>query len=271
MRVRRWMIANIPCLLPCLLPCLTFSLVGCQAPVEDDTPDSPTPGEGSPTPAEASPSPAGSETATPEVSSPTVTPTVTPTMTPTVTPTATPEVSTPTPTGPLTLSSTAFEDGGTLPDHYICAEKTGLPDDTNPPLDWVHPPEGTEEFVLLMSTVAKNSSGTTTKYNWVLYDIPLTAYAIPEYNTVITSGHTGTTQVGTAGLTSDGPDYDYSPPCSQGPGLKSYTFTLYAVSEPPVFTPNPTPGAGGDGANLEASLADITLATAALTVSYTFQ
>lgn len=240
-------------------------LVGCSGAGPEDTP---TPGPEATSPPIQTDTPAGEPTAT---LTPTPAPTGTPT--PTLTPTPAPEptpTQTPEPPGVFSLSSPAFEAGGTLPDLYICMEKTGLPDDTNPPLAWADVPDGTVEFVMLMSTVVSNSSGTSTKYNWVLYDIPLSAAAIPEDNTVITSGHTGTTQVGTPGLTSDGPDYDYSPPCSQGPGLKHYTFTLYALSQSPVFTPNPTPGAGGDGANLEASLVNITLDTAVLTASYTF-
>ena len=130
---------------------------------------------------------------------------------------------------------------------------------------------GTAGLVLLMSTIAKDATGTTTKYNWVLYDIPAAARAIPEANTVIVSGNTGTTLIGTPGLTSDGPQFSYSPPCSaDGSGLRTYTFTLYAVSARPVFAFNHSPGAGGDGANLAAALGPITLARASISGSYVF-
>jgi phosphatidylethanolamine-binding protein (PEBP) family uncharacterized protein len=178
----------------------------------------------------------------------------------------------PTATGrSFALSSPAFADGGTLPAKYTCRSQSGLDIETNPPLAWSNPPAGTVGFALLAATVANDAGGQTTKYNWVLYNISASASSIPENNTVITGGATGATQVGTPGLTSDGPLYAYSPPCSaKGSGLRSYTFTLYALSGTPVFAPNHAPGAGGDGASLSASLAGITLGKSAITASYTF-
>ncbi len=174
-------------------------------------------------------------------------------------------------TGSVALTSAAWTDGGTLPAKYICKARTGLNVETNPPLDWTTAPAGTVVFVVLMSTVAKDATGTTTKYNWVLYDIPATARAIAENNTVIVSGNTGTTLIGTPGLTSDGPQFSYSPPCSAvGSGLRTYTFTLYALSARPVFAFNHDPGAGGDGANLAAAVGPLTLARTAISGSYVF-
>lgn len=179
--------------------------------------------------------------------------------------------SAPTAGGTLGLTSSGFANGGALLARYICQARTGLGADTNPPLAWSNAPAGTVGYVLLMSTVANEAGGTVTKYNWVLYDIPALASSIPENNTVIATGNTGTTQVGTPGLTSDGPLYSYSPPCSAaGSGSRSYTFTLYALSAAPVFAFNHAPGAGGDGANLAASLSGITLAVASMVGSYTF-
>lgn len=174
-------------------------------------------------------------------------------------------------TSDLALASDAVADGAALPARYVCTARTGLSSETNPPLRWSPPPQGTAGFVLLMSTIAKDGAGTTTKYNWVLYDIPASARAIPENNTVIASGTTGLTQIGTPGLTSDGPLFAYSPPCSAGgSGLKTYTFTLYALSARPVFSFNHTPGAGGDGANLAAAIAPLILARGAFSVTYVF-
>lgn len=171
----------------------------------------------------------------------------------------------------LVLRSSAFTDGGPLPAQYVCTARTGLPSDTNPPLEWSGVPSATAQFVLLMSTVANDAGGTVTKYNWVLYDIPAAARAIAERNTVITTGNTGVTQVGIAGLTSDGPQLAYSPPCSAaGSGRRSYTFTLYALSSTPVFAFNRVPGAGGDGANLAAALPSITLTRSAISAAYVF-
>lgn len=171
----------------------------------------------------------------------------------------------------LTLRSAAFTDGGLLPAPYACAARTGLATETNPPLDWSDVPAATAQFVLLMSTVANDAGGTVTKYNWVLYEIPVSTRAIPERNTVISGGSAGVTLVGTPGLTSDGPQLAYSAPCSAaGSGRRTYTFTLYAVSAAPAFAFNRVPGAGGDGANLAAALPSITLARASISAAYVF-
>jgi len=186
-------------------------------------------------------------------------------------PAASSSPSAPTSGGNLALTSPAFSDGGTMPAKYICQARTGLGSDTNPPLAWSGAPSGTAGFVVLMTTIANEAGTSVAKYNWVLYNIAASAASIPEGNTTIASGNTGTTQVGTPGLTSDGPQFSYSPPCSAaGSGLRSYTFTIYALSAAPVFAFNHAPGGGGDGANLAASLTGITLAKASMTGRYTF-
>ena len=94
----------------------------------------------------------------------------------------------------------------------------------------------------------------TTKYNWVLYGIPGT-------KTGLTKDSYG---VGTLGVGSDGPNLAYQPPCSQGLGEKSYIFTVYALSAPPVL---PATGAV-TGATLAAAMASVTLGKAALSLAY---
>ena len=176
-----------------------------------------------------------------------------------------------TPVSTFRLTSSAVTDGGTLDPRFTCKSQTGLPIETNPPLTWSGAPTGTAGFVILMSTIANDNGQRVTKYNWVLYDIPASVTAVGEQNTVILSGNSGTTVVGTPGLSSDGPQLTYSPPCSpKGSGLRVYTFTVYAVSRAPAFALNRVPGAGGDGANLAAALPGVTLAQASLSASYKF-
>lgn len=148
--------------------------------------------------------------------------------------------------GGFALTSTAFEDGGTLPVVYTC-DGAGL----SPPLAWVDAPQGTVEFAILMTTLANDGL----KWNWVLYGIPGNATALAEND-----------PDGTAGLTSDGPELAYSPPCSQGPGAKTYTFTIYALSGAPAFD---VPAAQVNGAVLTSALSQLTLATSELSVTYT--
>lgn len=147
----------------------------------------------------------------------------------------------------LVLTSTAFQGKGTLPVVYTC-DGAGH----SPPLQWSGAPSGTVGYVVLMTTVAKDGL----KWNWVLHSIPASATSLAE----------NSTSVGTAGLTSDGPALAYSPPCSQGPGAKDYTFTVYALSGTPTlpFTPNQV-----TGPVVTSAIQAMTLASSSVTVSYT--
>ncbi len=150
--------------------------------------------------------------------------------------------------GRFTLTSPAFVDGGTLPAEHTC-DGTG----TSPALSWASPPAGTLEFAVLMSTLPGDG---TTKWNWVVYGIPASTTGLAR----------GSSGVGTLGVGSDGPQAAYQPPCSQGPGAKSYTFTIHALSGSPRLT---APPSQITGAVLTSAMASITLGTASVTVTYT--
>ena len=150
--------------------------------------------------------------------------------------------------GSFALTSSAAIEGGALPADYTC-DGTG----SSPPLSWTDPPAGTQAFALLMTTLPGDG---TTKWNWVLYGIPAAARALPK--DVFGSA--------TAGVGSDGPFVGYQPPCSQGPGAKTYTFTLYALSGLPDLTASGSPVTGSA---LASAIAGLTLGTAVLNVSYT--
>lgn len=147
----------------------------------------------------------------------------------------------------FTFTSPVFEDQGTLPAEHTC-DGAG----TSPPLAWSGVPEGTVELALLMTTVAPDG----VKWNWVLYGIPKD----------VTSLAVASTGIGTAGITSDGPQLAYAPPCSKGPGPKAYTFTLYALSAAPTFT---VPPPKVSGALVEAAVASTTIAKRSIVVTYT--
>jgi len=121
---------------------------------------------------------------------------------------------------PFTLTSSAFVAGGALPGKYTCDGAGGMLS-SSPPLAWTGAPTGTVEYALTISTIALDG----TKWNWVLYHIPNSVTSLAKATTV-----------GTAGVSTDGPDLRYYPPCSSGPGEKTYTFTLYALSGAPTFT-----------------------------------
>jgi phosphatidylethanolamine-binding protein (PEBP) family uncharacterized protein len=57
----------------------------------------------------------------------------------------------------------------------------------------------------------------------------------------------------------------YSPPCSKGPGPKTYTYTVYALSAQPQLT---VPASQVKRDVLLAAMQNITLATAELHVTY---
>ena len=147
----------------------------------------------------------------------------------------------------FTLTSPAFQNGGTLPAVYTC-DGAGH----SPPLAWTDAPEGTAQFAVLMSTPANDGL----KWNWVLYGIPGD----------VTSLAGGSTGVGVAGLTSDGPALAYSPPCSQGPGAKTYSFTVYALSATPALS---VPPDSVTGQVLTAAIGHLILSSSELSVTYT--
>ncbi len=152
-------------------------------------------------------------------------------------------------TEPFTLSSSAFTDGGTLPVEYS-GDGAGI----SPPLAWSGVPDGTAELALMMTTEALDGE----KWNWVLYGIP----------SAVRSLAAGSQGVGTAGCSSDGPELRYYPPMSKGPGPKTYTFTIYALSAPPDLD---VPADQVTGPVLTAAIADRTLASTTLSVTYTRQ
>lgn len=147
----------------------------------------------------------------------------------------------------FTLTSPDFVEQGVLPIEYTCDGAK-----SSPPLTWTGTPAGTNQFGLLMTTVAPDGL----KWNWVLHSIPAGTSALAK----------NSMGVGTSGLTSDGPLLAYSPPCSQGPGKKFYTFTLYALSGKPVLPAQPNQVTG---AVMTSAISGLTLASASLTVSYT--
>jgi phosphatidylethanolamine-binding protein (PEBP) family uncharacterized protein len=125
----------------------------------------------------------------------------------------------------FTLSSTAFDDGDSLPVEYTCSGSNG---GASPPLKWSNPPSGTVQYMLLLSTTNddKDKGDTCIRYDWVLYDISADTTKIKEGN----SDNVGT-EGGTFPNTSGEAKYYYKPPCPRGDGEKSYTFTLYALSD----------------------------------------
>lgn len=166
---------------------------------------------------------------------------------PASTPSASAPASSPASTGSgsFTLTSAAGTNGSAMSADYTC---DGM--GASVPLSWSGAPAGTKEFAVLMTTLPGDG---TTRWNWVLYGIPGST----------TSLSRDTFGLATAGVGSDGPFAGYQPPCSQGPGAKVYTFTVYALSASPAVSGTVT------GPTLTSAISSITLGSASLNLSFT--
>lgn len=132
----------------------------------------------------------------------------------------TPMILQPKHSGKFVLTSSAVKDGGALP-----LEFNGDGAGVSPPLEWTGAPAGTKSFALVMDHPAP---GNVMKCYWTMWDIPGMTTALPKNATGI-----GKLGAGFRGQIS------YEPPHSQGPGLKTYTIHLYALSTTPTLAQSP--------------------------------
>ena len=162
-------------------------------------------------------------------------------------------------TSPSTTSATAgfmidageFP-GGLLPKQYTC-DGAG----TSPALSWSLPPSGTRSLAVVMDGEAgppRPGETATTHYYWVLYNLLVSDRHVPA----------SVPGLGTLGMNFKDRTPGYTPPCSQGPGAKQYRIRVFALTQPIDLAPT---AATGDA--LLAAIANTTLATATLQVSYT--
>ena len=151
-------------------------------------------------------------------------------------------------TGTFTASSTAFTSNGTLPKLYTC-DSTGI----SPKLSWENAPAGTKSFAVVMHHIPPTPPN---HVYLLLYNIPVTVTGIGD----AVSG------IGLFGINTVNGKQSYTPPCSQGPGAKLYTITVYALSSAPVFT---VPQTQVTRDVLLAAIANTTLASSEMNVTYT--
>lgn len=151
------------------------------------------------------------------------------------------------PDGSMVLESPAIKDGEELPVEY-----TGDGGGVTPPLQWSGAPAGTKSYAIIMHHTDPVGA---VKWYWTLYDIPADVRSLPE--NVSGVGKTGTGFKGKVG---------YEPPHSRGPGRKTYTITLYALSSPAKLT---VPPAQVNRETLLAAMQGSILASADLNVAYT--
>ena len=126
----------------------------------------------------------------------------------------------------LSLSSPDFSPGGTLPIDYTC-DGAGIA----PTLQWSGIPSAAKSLALIMNTVpgpARPGEDAATSHAYlVLFNIPPTL-----------TQSSPSKIAGTQGMNFKDKSPGYTSPCSQGPGMKSYTFTLYALSSQINLSPN---------------------------------
>ncbi len=147
----------------------------------------------------------------------------------------------------FTLSSISIEADSLLPKEYTCDGSSATL-----PLEWSGAPEETVSFALIMD---HEVSATDIHWYWVLYDIPPSVSNLPK----------NISNIGSLGTNSVNNQMAYAPPCSQGLGLKKYRYTVYALSENPVFTVSTNKI---DREALLNAIEDITLSSASMSVYY---
>jgi hypothetical protein len=128
----------------------------------------------------------------------------------------------------MTLSSSAWRDGGVIPAKY-----TQAGEDMSPPLEWRGAPDGIASYALIVhDTDAAIGTGTDDVLHWLLWNIPASVTALHEHAPSMAQLPDGTRQISATG------------PYYRGPGAAAsgpphhYVFELFALDAmldvPPV-------------------------------------
>ncbi|MFM7323274.1 MAG: YbhB/YbcL family Raf kinase inhibitor-like protein, partial [Armatimonadota bacterium] len=134
--------------------------------------------------------------------------------------------------GDFQFSGDIVRSGKALPAEFTC-DGAGV----SPPVAWSNVPAGTKSLALAMHHVPPGDD--KPHVYWVLTRIPADTKGIGKDDR----------SVGVRGANTVNRNFGYAPPCSQGPGRKWYTLTLYALSKEPSID--------GSGATRDAVLAAI--------------
>ena len=138
----------------------------------------------------------------------------------------------------LDLTSSAFQEGGTIPKKYTCEGA-----DVSPPLQWGDPPAGTRSYALIADDPDAPAG---TWVHWVLYNLPADlrglAEGIPSSERLPNGALHGMTDFRRVG---------YGGPCPPPGKPHRYYFRLYALdlvlplqaraTKSAVFGPSPRP------------------------------
>ena len=123
----------------------------------------------------------------------------------------------------FSVTSSAFANGGAIPETYTCEG-----DNVNPPLRWGAPPKGTVEFAVV---VDDPDAPRGTFIHWIVYRIPSTTTEIVESKLPV-----GLAQ----GQTSAGA-VEYTGMCPPDGEAHRYRFRVHALRSQPSITDETTP------------------------------
>jgi len=151
----------------------------------------------------------------------------------------------------LTITSTAFQNGGAIPRQYTCDGK-----DVSPPLAWTGGPPGAVAYALI---VDDPDAPRGTWVHWVLYDVPPHVSRLPE--NVPKSGEL-TDVPGAVQGRNDFKRGGYGGPCPPPGPAHRYYFKLYALARTTGLAP------GASKQDLERAMGGHIVATAQLMGTY---
>lgn len=140
---------------------------------------------------------------------------------------------------PITVTSTAFSDGGSIPSRHTCDAE-----DVSPPLAWTGAPEGTVAFALVVDD--PDARGWV---HWIVADIPVDQTSVADG---ASPGIEGSNDFGRTG---------WGGPCPPS-GSHRYVFEIVALSERLALP------SGFSADDLRAAMRDKALASGRLTASY---
>lgn len=125
------------------------------------------------------------------------------------------------PGGAMTLTSSAFLEGGIIPSDISCKGAN-----TSPMLSWTGAPSGTKSFAVVLTDL------TISMAHWVIYDIPASVTALPAAieNTAAPANLPGAHQT----VSIHAPVVGYYGPCPQNPPAHTYQFAVYALDVAPL-------------------------------------
>jgi len=121
--------------------------------------------------------------------------------------------------GPFTLTSTAYTEGGMIPQKHVCATDSGQ--NASPPLAWSGAPAGAQSYAIVMRDLDFQNGF----IHWVIWDIPGNLTSLPEN---IEHVYEPPVPAGAKQARFNQQIRGYQGPCSPG-SVNTYEITLYAI------------------------------------------